>query len=724
MRLKEQTVVLNFQGESVQLKRDQNGVVHISANSEAGAYFGLGWAHANDRLVQMMLVRLVARGEASEKLKATDELVAIDTFMRQINLRDDARAQVEALSDDARAVVEAYTAGVNEFLEKEKLPFEFKLVKYKPAPWKPEDSLITIKIMGYVGLAQAQGDMEKFIVQMIQGGATLEKLKDLFPGHIEGANLDLLKKVRLQAPIVPQAIPWLHALPHIAASNNWAVSAEKSVSGKPIYCSDPHLEVNRLPAVWYEQVLTFGGTYILGNSIPGVPGVLYGRTPDLAWGFTYAFMDMIDFFVEECRDGAFRRGEEWVPFEVREEVIRPKGRKPLTVKVYENLHGFLLGDPTQAGFYLSMAWAGRKDAGARSMNQLVKIPRCQTAKEAMDAAAQIDIPPLFFIFTDRDNHIGFQMSGRMPRRRKGWTGLYPVEGWDPKNDWQGFVDPADLPREFNPKRHYLATANNDFNHLGKAKPINLPMAPYRYDRIVELLEAKEKLSSEDMKKMHYDVYSKQAELFMPLIRPHLPENEAGRLLKEWDLRYAEDSKAAYYFEQIYHQLLRRVFGLNEWGEAVFDFVDKETGLFADFYGNFDAVLLKEKSPWFGDKTREEIFKEAVQEGLKASPKTYGETRLITMTNIFFGGKLPKFLGFDYGPFPLRGNRATIPQGAIYKNGGMLTTFHPSFRMIADLATDHMETNLAGGPSDRRFSKWYTSDVENWRTGKYKIIRRE
>ncbi len=722
MRLKEQTLTLTFQGESVQLKRDENGVVHISAASENGAYFGLGWAHANDRLVQMMLVRLIARGEASQFLKATDELIAIDTFMRQINLRDDASAQVEALSPEARAVLNAYTAGVNTFLQQEKLPFEFKLVGYKPAPWKPEDSLLTIKIMGYVGLAQAQGDMEKFIVQMIQGGTSLEKLKDLFPGHMDGVPMELLKKVTLQAPIVPKSIPWLHALPHISASNNWAVSGEKSVSGKPIYCSDPHLEVNRLPAVWYEQVLNFDGRYILGNSIPGVPGVLYGRTHHLAWGFTYAFMDMIDFFIEDCRDGAFRRGDEWVPFEVREEVIRPKGKKPFTVKVYENSHGFLLGDPTEAGLYLTMAWAGREGAGARAMNNLVKIPMCQTVSEAMDAAAQIDIPPLFFIFVDSNNNIGFQMSGRMPKRRKGWTGLYPVEGWDPQNDWRGFVDPGDLPREYNPKRHYLATANNDFNALGKAKPINLPMAPYRFNRIVELLEAKDKLSSEDMKKMHYDVYSKQAELFMPLIRKHLPDSPAGALLKNWDLRYTDDSRAAYYFEQIYHQLLRSVFGLKEWGEAVFDFVEKETGLFADFYGNFDAVLLKEKSPWFGEKSRDEIFKEAVENGLRAIPKTYGETRLITMTNIFFGGKLPKFLGFDYGPFPLRGNRATIPQGAIYKNGGLLTTFHPSFRMIADMATDYMETNLAGGPSDRRFSKWYTSDVENWRTGNYKVLK--
>ncbi|HDL78380.1 MAG TPA: hypothetical protein ENH09_02270, partial [Bacteroidetes bacterium] len=181
MRLKGQEIALEFQGEPIRLKRDENGVPQVTSVSEAGAYFGLGWVHANDRMVQMMLVRLIARGEASENLKGTDEFIAIDTFMRKINFRDDARAQVRALDDDSRSVLEAYTTGVNEFLGHNRLPFEFKLIKYKPEPWKPEDSLITIKIMGYVGLAQAQGDMEKLIVQMIRNGTSLEKLNELFP---------------------------------------------------------------------------------------------------------------------------------------------------------------------------------------------------------------------------------------------------------------------------------------------------------------------------------------------------------------------------------------------------------------------------------------------------------------------------------------------------------------------------------------------------------------
>jgi len=722
MRLKEQEVQLRFNGEEIRLQRDKNGVPQISAQTEAGAYFGLGWVHANDRMIQMMLVRLIARGEASENLKGTDDLIAIDTFMRKINFRDDAREQVNAMDTDTRAILDAYTAGVNEFLSNEKLPFEFKMVKYKPAPWKPEDSLITIKIMGYVGLAQAQGDMEKFIIQMIQNGVSGGKLEELFPGHLDGMNVEAIKKVQLEAPIIPESIKWLHQVPRMSASNNWAVAPQKSASGKAIYCSDPHLEVNRLPAVWYEIRMKYDGNAVIGNTIPGVPGILYGRTKDLAWGFTYAFMDMIDFYIEDCKDGKFRRNDQWIPFETRTETIHPKGKDPLTLTVYENLHGFLEGDPNTPGYYLSMAWSGRKNGGADAQMNMIRLPRLRSTKEAMETMRNVDIPPLDFIFVDSQGNIGFQMCGRMPKRRKGWTGLYPVEGWDPKNDWNGFVDPADLPNEYNPDRGYLATANNDFNYLGKAKPINLPMAPYRFDRINELLDMREKHSTETMKKMHYDLYSKQAERFMPIIKPLLPDTDAGNLLKQWDFRYREDSVAAFYFEQIYHFLLEDVFGVKDWGKEVFDFIDQETGIFVDFYGNFDAVLTKEASAWFDGKSREQIYREAIEKALSIEPKTYGETRLITMTNIFFGGKLPKFLGFDYGPFPLKGNRSTIPQGAIYKNGGMLTTFHPSFRMIADMATDVLETNLAGGPSDRRFSKWYTSDIENWRNGRYKVLK--
>ncbi|MCP5106401.1 MAG: penicillin acylase family protein, partial [bacterium] len=201
----------------------------------------------------------------------------------------------------------------------------------------------------------------------------------------------------------------------------------------------------------------------------------------------------------------------------------------------------------------------------------------------------------------------------------------------------------------------------------------------------------------------------------------LPETPQGNILAEWDFNYDVGSRGAFLFEEFYNALYREVFGKNGFGEAVVDYLSRETGTFIDFYANFDGVLLSEESSWFGSETRDEVFKRVAAEALTVEPKTWGEVRRFTMAHILFGGKLPGFLGFDRGPVVGIGGRATIHQGQIYRSGGRVTTFMPGYRFVADLAEEVYYSNLAGGPSDRRFSKWYFSDFKNWLSGRYKKI---
>jgi penicillin amidase len=157
------------------------------------------------------------------------------------------------------------------------------------------------------------------------------------------------------------------------------------------------------------------------------------------------------------------------------------------------------------------------------------------------------------------------------------------------------------------------------------------------------------------------------------------------------------------------------------GDSVVNFLKTDSGIFADFYLNFDRLLLSKKSKWLNNQTRDDVYRQAAERALAVLPKEWGETRKYKMTNILFGGKLPAFLGFDRGPIVGIGNRATIHQGQIFTSAGRLTTFFPSLRIVADMATDELFTNLIGGPSDRRFSKWYCSDVKNWLSGIYKKL---
>jgi penicillin amidase len=165
--------------------------------------------------------------------------------------------------------------------------------------------------------------------------------------------------------------------------------------------------------------------------------------------------------------------------------------------------------------------------------------------------------------------------------------------------------------------------------------------------------------------------------------------------------------------------MHEVFGA-QLGEA-FNFLKRETSTFIGFFANFDRILLSETSTWFQGRDRNDILRAAITRGLTGPVRKWGTQQKFKLSHMLFGGKLPSFLGFDRGPITLPGGRATIHQNQIYRSGGRVTSFAPSFRMVVDMSEPGTRTNLAGGPSDRRFSRWYCSDLKNWRLGRYKKL---
>jgi len=706
--------------ENVSIERDENGIPHITADNENGIYWGQGKMHARDRGLQMTMMRILGQGRASELLDASDETLAIDKFFRRMNWAGNTKQQEEALSPQTTEKLEAYCEGVNAGFS-ESFPWELKMLGCKPEPWTIKDIVMMSRMIGYLTLAQSQTEMERLLVEMVQVGVQKEKLDELFPGILGELDIELVKKVKLQERIVPPEVLWNIAVPRMMASNNWVISGTKTASGKPILSNDPHLEINRLPAVWMEIVMKTPENHFIGASMPGVPGIPIGRTKYLAWGATYAFIDACDSWIEQCKDGTFYTEEhqQWLPFEIREEIIKRKKKEPVVFKVYENKHGVLDGDPNEEGYYLTIRWAAA-DSGAVTIEALLKTFQLKTVDQAMDTLGRIETG-WSMVFADTGGDIGFQMSGLVPKRREGIQGFVPLPGWKKENDWQGYLSYRDMPRIKNPESGYFATANQDLNRFGNNNPINMPMGPYRADRIAQLLEKGDKFSVSDMYQMHADVYSLQAEQYMEILKPLLPDTPQGKILKEWDLKYDAGSKGAYLFELFYKGLYMEVFGKNGLGEDVTRYLEEETGTFVDFYANFDGVLLSKTSAWFGERTREDLFGQVAEDSLTVEPKAWGEVRKFTMSHILFGGKLPSFLGFDRGPLTGVGGRATIHQGQIYKSGGRVTTFMPSYRFVTDMAAEVNHSNLAGGPSDRRFSKWYCRDLENWLAGKYKTV---
>lgn len=711
---------MKIQGkDQIIIKRNAQGVPKVTVQNEIDLYFGMGYCHAMDRGIQMMLMRILGQGTGSEHLDSSDEFLEIDSFFRQMNWSNNIVSEIEKFSDLEKEKLLAYCDGINLHFSKSK-PWELKLLLgYKKFDWEISDIILMSRMAGFLTLAQSQGEVERLFIEMVQNGATKEMLNELFPNILDSYDEEIIKKIILKDKIVPDAVKWNSIINPMMASNNWVISGKKTKSNSAILSNDPHLEINRLPPVWYEISFELGKQTAYSATMPGITSLLIGRNKDVAWGATYSFMDAIDSWVEDCKGGKYLKDDEWHTFKVRKETIKRKNKTSVELTFFENEHGVLEGNPFKDGYYLTTLWSG-KFGGATSIKSGLSLWNAINVEQGMECLGELEMS-FNWVLADTKGNIGYQMSGLLPKRKEGNSGFVPLLGWKSENDWKEFYSHQDLPKKYSPEEEFFVTANENLSQYGKINPHTITMGSYRSDRIKNLLAEKDDFTVDDIKKIHYDVYSIQAEIFMEFIKGLLPENENGNILKDWNYCYDTNSKGAYLFEQVYRALYSEVFG-ELLGKDINGFLQNETGIFVDFYENFDNILLAKQSIWFGEKSKTEIYQDAIKKALKNTAKSWGEVNQFNLTNILLGEKLPKFLGFNKGAFPMPGGRATIHQGQVYNNNGRKTTFAPSYRLITEMSEESVYTNISGGTSDRRFSKYYANDFKNWQSGKYKKIK--
>jgi len=712
---------LNYHGE-IQIRRDENGVPGVIASTPEDMYFGQGYLQACDRGVQMILMRLIAQGRLSEFFNPTDELLETDIFFRKMNWSGDLD-KLPPPNQQTERYVNAWCAGINTCFNKQ-LPFFLRFVGYQYEPWKKEDAILLSRLIGYIGLQQTQSEMERFIIEMIQTGVSDALIEELFPDCFAGVDRKIIEKIKLTERIIPESVKWNVVIPRLTGSNNWALAPQKTFSNKAILAADPHLEGNRIPNVMQEVLLQCKERYMAGVSIPGMPGILIGRNNDVAWSATYSFMDSVDSWIEECREGKFWRGSksrtEWIRFKERKEIIRRKKRESKMVIFYENEHGVLEGAPFVHGYYLTAQWAGGANTGIRSLESIFSLFNIHTVKEGMERLGAMETS-WNWVLADAKGNIGYQMSGLLPKRNPEVNGLLPVPGWDTRYDWKGFYNWKDLPQSYNPREGFIVTANNNMNRYGKVSPINLSMGSYRSDRITELLSQDKKFDLKDMADIQYDLHSNQADLFLFILLPLLEEeDEHAKILRDWDRRYSPGSKGAEFFESFYKSLFMLVFG-KIIGDYVIKHIFFETPLMMSYYGHFDKILLAKRSAWFGDATQEELYLAAYRMACNGKNRPDADENKIELNHIISSAF--KFLGFFLNRKSIRspGGRATVFQLQRYKSGKRDLRLAPVYRMLVDFSLPGIRSNLLGGPSESFLSRFYLSDVSNWLNGRYRKV---
>jgi penicillin G amidase len=565
----------------VTIARDGDGIPLISAADDEDAAFGLGYAHAQDRLFQMELMRRNGAGRLAEIFGA--QAVDTDRQMRVLGLYRLAEAEVKLLSPPVRRGLEAYAAGVNAFLASRSgaLPPEFLLLRFAPEPWRVADSLVWGKLMD---LLLAGNYRSELLRARLARTVSAEDLAFLYPEYPDDAPTTLasLAAIYRQLPLdrLYSALPT--AVGPIYASNNWVVDGAHSTSSMPLLANDPHLPFGA-PGFWYLARLKTPEREIAGGTVPGTPFVVIGHNDRIAWGFTSTGSDVEDLFIEKIDPndpGRYLTPGGSAAFENREETIAVHGAPPVSLKIRATRHGPVLSDAlppgaADEGYVLSLA-APFLAAGDSTPEALWGVDRAADWTGFRTALQSFVAPQQNVVYGDASGTIGFIAPGRIPIRKSG-NGWLPMPGWTGDYDWTGFIPFDELPQASNPASGHFISANN------KIVPNRYPYflsrdwdLPNRAERIGELLAAVSQQSPAASAAIQADTLSIAARRLVPMMTRIVPVSglarEAIERLREWDFRMDPDKVEPLLFTAWLRAFSHAVF-LRRLGEAAADYWD-------------------------------------------------------------------------------------------------------------------------------------------------------
>jgi penicillin amidase len=724
---------------TVEIIRDRWGVPHIYADNPHDLFFAVGYAQAQDRLWQMDFNRRLASGRLAETLG--EPALEIDRLIRRVGLRRAAETDWETASEEERTVLEAFSAGVNAYLKRGRLPLEFTLLRARPERWQPVDSLAFGRMFGWALAGNWDSEITRSWTIERFGAKLMAELEPKYaagaplivpPGaEAQGVNIDLTEDFHQMEEIA--------GLVGQGMSNNWAVDGEKSVTGKPLLASDPHLALG-MPSTWWEMHADSPDLKAAGVGIPGMPGVFMGHNDRIAWGMTAAMTDGDDLFVEQINPDnpyQYRYKGEWADGEVVREEIKVRGRaQPVVEDVLITCHGPVIS-PAIKGETRTLALKSVALEPAHQIQQQTMLMRARDWGEFRDVLSEWPFPSLNFAYADVEGNIGYQLAGRTPVRGQG-HGVVPAPGWSGEYDWTGFVPFDELPNAYNPPTHWVASANNkivddDYPHFLSASYAD----GFRQQRIIEMLEEKEKLSVGDFEAMHGDQVSIPARELVPLILQLEPKDEWSRraltFLRAWDYTLAADSAAASVYEMFYVHLVRRALEekLGSWSDF---FMGKgihplrRNGLFFNAAHSWLMDKMRERPAWFEGKTWHQVMEECLATSVAELRKLLGDEvsrwgwgRLHKQA---FKHPLGEIRGldrvFNRGPVPVGGDSNTVWQAAYAPyHGYEVNSFTPSWRQIIDLDDfNRSQAILPSGQSGHPGSRHYGDMIGMWSRAEY------
>ncbi|QFT80599.1 Acyl-homoserine lactone acylase QuiP precursor [Roseovarius sp. THAF27] len=611
--------------EPVEIVRDNANVPHIFGTNDPDTFYGLGYAHTQDRLWQMVMMRRTVQGRLSEVFGP--RTVEIDKILRRFDLYTLAQRSVEAQDTQTLAALRAYSAGVNARLKEinesalgRGAP-EMFLFNNPVAPWTPADSIAIVKLMA----VQLSAHLEE---EVLYAHAALElddadRLADIMP-LAPGTGIAALPDY---ASLFPEGTQFAHAnapgtpdhplspfkkRAFAGASNAWAAAPKRSASGGTLLANDPHLGLTA-PAIWYLARLELQTGGVIGATIPGVPIVMAGRSADLGWGVTSSYLDDQDLFIERLNPDnpqEYLTPDGYKPFRTESTIIRIADAAPITLTLRWTENGpvlpgshYNLADVTPPGHVASLGWTALSDSDT-TLSSAMALMRAASVDEAIAAGESYIAPSQNLTLVDQST-IAMKTIGAMPRRDADHEtrGRYPSRGWEDTNRWQGTLAYSANPEFVAPAGGILGNTNN--KTLDRPFPNHVSYKwgdTQRVFRWRRLMQNREVHTRDSFIEAQLDTVSFTARSLLPLIGKDLwftgeaapdgtPERQRQRaltLLSEWNGEMNEHLPEPLIYAAWLRELQRRLI-VDELGPLADEFTHPDPVFIERVYRDIDGA---------------------------------------------------------------------------------------------------------------------------------------
>ena len=747
----------------VDIVRNNDNVPHIFGKTDADVFYALGFAHAQDRLWQMTMLRRTVQGRLSEVFGS--RTVKIDELMRRYDLYTYARESVAAQDAETQAALEAYASGVNAWIEQVNLGArgrgapEFFFFSNEIAAWQPADSIAILKLMALQLTDRVEDDVLRARLSLLLPETRLRDILPDDPGSAVAALPDY-------ASIMPGAFPAqpprrlaedvLSPFPRrgmAGASNAWAAAPSRSAAGGSLLANDPHLDFTA-PTLWYlaRLQLTSGG--VIGGTIPGIPAVFVGRSDQLGWGLTTTNLDDQDVFIEEVNPDnpeQYRTPDGWKTFETRRTIIQVKDAAPVTITLRWTDNGpvlpgshYQLASITPARHVASLGWTALSGADT-SMTAAMRLMRAKSVEEAIEAARLFVAPAQNLMLADRTG-VALQVIGAMPKRdpAQQGQGRMPTPGWLAQNRWQGSFPYEDNPRFTNPVSGILGNTNNKI--IDRPFPNHLSFTwgdTQRIQRWLTLMKTREVHTRESFIEAQLDTVSPTARTLLPLIGADLwftgeaaPESTPERLRQR-----ALELMAKWNGEMNEH--LPEPLIYQAWMRALQDrLIRDEIGPMADEFTHIEPIFLErvyrnvEGAAGWCDvvqsavvETCADLARIALDEALLGLSETYGpnveswrwgDVHQAAQDHPVMGD-VPVLRYFVNIRQSTSGDDSTLMRGVTKGSGPdpYLNVHGAGYRGVYDFADpDSSVFIISTGQSGHPLSRHYDNLGERWRQGEY------